>query len=168
MSLARVLDLCDACAAAVSAAWVPTGDDAVARVYAPDVGLTQDNPDTLVRGRKVYLFPGAYASPLLDRGSLLRRYTVAWLVVERYADGAGFPPDAWLDDRVAFVEQTVFNVLRDPTLVLTGAVVSGVQPDPEAEPAVDPVYDLDLLIENHTFWSQGTLTYIEAVDTTGN
>lgn len=169
MSLARVLDLCNAVVTAIQTAWNPTGPDAVSRVYAPDVGLSPDETDTLISGRQVYVFPAAYGSPgLATRSELWRRHTIAVLVVERYTAAAGAPTTAWIDDRVAFVEQQIFNLLRDPTLELAGSVVTQAFPIPDEEAGrVDPVYDLETLIEHRTFWSQATFEFQELTTTAG-
>lgn len=165
---ARVVDLCDQVAALVSALWGPLAPDAVTRVYGPDVGLTPDEPDTLITGRQVYVFADAYEVPeSADRGSLWWDYAAAVLVVERYTDAAGAPPTAWVDARVKFVEESVFRPLRDPTLTLTGAAVAGAFPDPERHATVDVVYDQEVLIQHRAFWSLVRVYFKDTTDNTG-
>lgn len=159
---ARILDLADAAAALIAKKWAPTSPDAVSREYGPDIGLNPDDAATLIAGRQVFVFPGAYAMPqLLDRQVLDKRYTLFVVVLEQYTapagSDAGIPPKAWMDDRVLFTE-TLFTLLRDPDLVLLQTVI----PDLENGSTVDAVYDFDLFQEQRTFRSQMTLNFQEA------
>lgn len=158
MSQARVLQLCDAVASLIGSLWTPTAPDAVQRAYGPDVGLTEDDPSTLITGRQVYVFPVSYGVPtMIDRSELDHRDTVAVLVIERYTAGTGYPPVDWMDARVNFTEQKIFIPLRNPQLVLLDTLI----PDLETPGSVDVVYDIDLYRDNKTFWSQLTLPFQE-------
>ena len=155
---ARVDQLVDAVAGALVGAWGPTAPDGVSTEYAPDIGLTPDQADTLIQGRQVFVWPAAYGAPeLLDRAELLKRYTVVVVVVERYTETTKRPPNDWIRARTAFVERQVYNLLRDPGLVLLDSLV----PAPEEPGTVDVVYDLDVLIEHRAFWSQASFTFQE-------
>lgn len=155
--MARILDLCDCIASLIRTTWQPVAPSAASREYGPDVGLSPDDESTLLHGRAVYSFPGAYAFPSMqDREILDKRYTTTALVIERYTE-PGTPTKEWMDTRVNFVER-VFKLFRDPNLVLLDTLI----PDLENAASVDVVYDLDLFAEQRTFWSQMTLTFQEA------
>lgn len=159
---ARVLDACDAAVALIAAAWSPPAPSAVTRVYAPPVNLTED-ADPPLAGRQVFVFPGPYDAAQLDRAGQWRTYTLRVLVVERYTAGAGPVPAAWLDERVRFAQDAVFNRLADQSLKLVGQMT----PDPETPAAVDVLYDPDVLLQHKTFWSVMTFTFVEPTDLTG-
>lgn len=158
MSLARVDEFCDAVGATIQTAWAPIAPDAVVVDYAPDIGLSVTEKDTLIYGRKVYVWPNAYAAPeMINRAELLKRFSCSVVVVERYTDDAGRPPKDWIRTRTLFVEQQIFNVLRNPALVLLDALV----PSREEPGVIDVVFDLDVLIEHRAFWASGTFTFEE-------
>ncbi len=159
--LARVDEFCDAVAAAIASQWAPVAPNEVITDYAPDIGLSVDEPDTLITGRKVYVWPIGYAAPeTIDRAELLKQFTCGVVIVERYTTTAKSPPKAWMRERIRFVEQLVFNVLRNPNLTLLDALV----PAPEEAGVIDVVFDLDILIEHRAFWSQGTFTFQEVTE----
>lgn len=163
---ARVLDACDAAVTLVASLWTDKGKaDAVTRVYAPPVNLTDDS-DGALAGRQVFFFPGPYAAGQLARDSQWRKYTVRALVVERYTAAAGGPPTAWVDDRVDFVEATIFNPLADQSKFLVDQMTA----DPEADPdhaTIDVLYDVDVLLNHKTFWSVATFRFAEPTDLAG-
>jgi hypothetical protein len=164
---ARILDACDTVVTAIGAAWNPSAPNEVKRVYAPTIGLSIDNPDTLISGRKVYVFPGNWGTPgAASRGEIFKTHTVSVLVAERYTDEAELP-DSWIDERVLFVE-TIFDLLANPTTIHTGALVS-LYRDADDPAEVDVVYDLDLLLtERKAFWSRFTITFTEIVGVAGS
>lgn len=155
---ARIIDLADAAAAAIEAAWSPVAPDAVTREYAPDVVTNPDDP-AVVTGRRVYVLPAGYGDEgFATRAELDKRYTLSVMVVERYADGPGPVPTAWVDERVAFVEEMVWRVLRDPALtLLDGDVI----PATEDTAEVTAVYDFAELPEKLLFVSVARFTFME-------
>lgn len=165
---ARVLDACDTVVSTISDLWTPTGSDSVSRAYAPEIGLSVDHADSLLAGRKVFVFPVSMGKPEgVSRGELLHEYTVSVLVVERYTGAAGEVPAEWLDERVLFVE-TLFNALANPTTEFTGATVTLFR-TPDVPATLDEVYDLDLLLSDRkAFWSRFTITYHEIVGVAGS
>lgn len=165
----RILDLCDCVVAQVHAAWLPTAPDGVARAYAPRVGLTGDQPDTLLEGRRVFVFPASYGSPgLAQRDELWRTHQVSVLVVERYTADPGPPPDTWVDARVEFVERNVFGLLRNPALVLSGGTIAAAFPPPDEGAEVGSVYDENVLLQYKTFWSYAAFTFQELTTLDGD
>ena len=157
---ARVLDTADAVAQAIQTAWSGlAAPDGVSREYGADVILKEDDPDTVLKGRQVYVFPTKYEAPeFVDSSALRRTYSVGIVIVERYTDGPGWPPKAWMDARVLFVEQTIYRLLRNPDFVLSNTLV----PSPEEPGTVDVVYDLDLYMQRKAFWSVCSFTFQEA------
>ena len=161
---ARILDLCDALAATVQAAWAPTAPDAVSREYGLEVGLDPTYADILLTGRKVYVFPASYNNDrILDRKSTLDKYTVSVLICERFSDVAGSINKAWMDARVLFVEQSILRTLSNLEYrPLASGSYRGMTIDPEQLGVVDVVFDRDLYMQRKTFWSQCTFVYQEA------
>jgi hypothetical protein len=115
VSQARVIDAADAAVALIKAAWADrVAPSDVRRAYLNQrINLTGEDAGELLRGRQVYVFPFPPVSAADDPGDLWRTYLLRVLVVERYAD-AGDPPDDWVDERVAFVEQTGVRPAREP------------------------------------------------------
>lgn len=110
MDDARLTEVCDGLAAAIKVVWSPSGDDEVRRAY-----LTPVKADR-IKGRKVLVFPVSYADEPATRGEQLTTYRVSMIVVERLAeavDPASNEARDWLDERVAFVEQTVYGTVAD-------------------------------------------------------
>lgn len=116
---ARILAIADAIAANIAALWAassspPSGSDAVTRAYEVPIGDADDESNII--GRQVYVFPTEFHSPeLATRGEDYRDYEISILTAERYADAAGQATKAWLDVRVAFVEQIVWLPLSNAT-----------------------------------------------------
>ena len=111
-----------------------------------------------VVGRKVFLFPSAYATEFATRASDRGDYTFVLLVVERYRE-QGDPPDEWVDGRVSFCEwlANVTGDARGPRLLATNHL-DGLWPE-VAE--VTTVFDLEELTERKLFLSVLTITYRE-------
>lgn len=164
MSQARILSVCDAVASFIRTTWQPTAPSAVTRTYGPDVGLTTDDESTLLSGRQVFVFPASYAVPVqVTRAEVEWRYGVTVLVVERFdEDGEtpGKPPNAWMDERIAFVENSIFKPLRDQDLTLLGSIIPALAEGGEVA-RVEVVYDLNLFLQHRAFWSQVTLPFEE-------
>lgn len=159
---ARLLQLCDAAAALILTGWnasatPATGDDAVQRVWSPTISFTPDSPEP-ISGRQVFAFPGQYAATNLTRSEQLRDYRFRVLVVEQYSDAEGDPPKEWIDARVNFCEQVVFNPLVNPALFLLDSFF----PALEEQATVDVLVDSDMLQQNKAFWSLMTFPFQEA------
>ncbi len=155
---ARINAIADAVAANVLALWLassspPGADDGVERVYETEIRLQDAN--TPFVGRHVYVFPTHYQAPAADevggrqatRAQSYRDYRVAVLVVEQYRDGPAPVPTAWIDARLAFVEQVVWAPLQDPR---RGPILAGVFPWGASEVIT---YDVDELVQRKLFLS---------------
>ncbi len=172
-ALARILDACDTVVSAIGALWNPSAPDEVKRVFAPAIGLTPDNADSLISGRKVYVFPGQWGTPgAATRTEIYKEHTITVLIVERWVDEDGNTPQGevpndWLDARILFTE-SLFDLLANPTTIHTGTLVS-LWRDPETPAQVDVLYDMDLLLEDKkAFWSRFTITFRELVGAAGS
>lgn len=162
MANARILLACDAAVETIDAAWTDKGKcDGVQRVYAPPINLTED-AEPVHTGRQVYVFPGPYTTTLYTRGDQWRGYTLRALMVERYVD-AGDVPDEWIDERVSFFEQGVFNLLANQGLTL----IDEMAPALDETATIDLLYDVDMLLKLKTFWCLATFPYAEDTDLTG-
>lgn len=62
-----------------------------------------EDTQTRVYGRQVVIFPTGYGNEWATRGQDKYSHTISVLVVERYEDGYGMPPQDWTDERVDFV-----------------------------------------------------------------
>ncbi len=167
MANARALLLCDEVAALILAGWnasatPPASIDGVQRAYSPTISFTPDSAPQ-IEGRQVYVFPMPYTATPQTRETQLRDYLVKVLVVEQYSAAEGDPPTAWIDERVNFCEQVVFNPLMNPQLV----IASQWFPPLETEGTVDVLYDQPALQENKAFWSVMTLPFQEQTLWTG-
>lgn len=97
----------------------PACEITVERTYAPpwlDPELWKDNPDKATRftGRRVYVF-GATQRQVgpADRGFDINEYGIAVIVLELYTGDEAEVPDEWVDERLAWVEQEVYDRLGD-------------------------------------------------------
>lgn len=155
--MARIIEARDALKQLIDAAW-PVGERESAEddeVLTPWVFRIEAEK---VRGRKVFVFPSAYATELVTRASDRGDYTFVLLVVERYRE-QGDPPDEWVDERVNFCEQLADAAgdARGPRLLATNSR-DGLWPE-TAE--VTTVFDLEELTERKLFVSVLTITYRE-------
>jgi len=101
------LKLCDDLVTALTAAWSPVSPDGVERCYFKRIG-DPDDANTKLTGRKVFIFPTAYATAGATRGENEYTHRVSVLTVERFpAATPGDPTTAWVDDRVDFVHTYV-------------------------------------------------------------
>ena len=149
---ARIVEVCDAVVAVIAAAWSPTGNDTVSREYDADIDSKK------LVGRKVYVFPASYANPEpSSRSEDFYDYAVAVMVSERYED-AGRVPNSWVDDRIAFTRDKVYEPLSDArTLLILGTLYP-------LTAEVDPVYDVDELRSRKLFVSVVNFTFRESVE----
>jgi hypothetical protein len=155
---ARIAEVRDAAAAKITAAWSPADPDGVVARYRVDIDSATHE------GRKVYVFPSATASPEpATRGEDVFDYTLAFMVIERFtaADGMGDPAEAWVDERVAWVEW-LWKLLGDARA--ERLLADEEDPDSGLWPEVaeiTTVYDLEELAERKLFVSVVTVTYRE-------
>lgn len=153
--MARILDVCDAAVALIAAAWSPAAPDGASRIYAKDIALQKSAGATLLAGRQVYVFPKAnQLDSVIDARTKLNKYSFGIVIAERYADGPGPVPDAWMDARVDFVEQSILKTLSDLTVRLSGAWI-----DPRRLQGIDGVYDRDEMQKRLAFWSTCSFTF---------
>ena len=147
----RVIDLADAIVVVLGTAIgtpTPPLTVEISRVYQPEYRL-----ETLTANlRKVTVFP----SELADRGPSSRgadgtTSTVVVVIAERYTE-AGAIPTAWMDARVAWVQEMIFNVLRNPRVRVDGAY-------PEAIDCM--IFDCELLKQDRVFFSTVTVTLVD-------
>lgn len=156
---AQVIQVADACAAAIRAAWDASVDhaplaapDGVERVYETPIA----DPEFLeaFAGRQVWVFPVEYGRTAMSRSQDNRRPVICVIVAERYADGPAPVPTEWLDERVAFVEEVVFNRLADPR---KPTIFAGLTPEEDGATVV--VYDAELLVMQRLFLSMVQVRY---------
>lgn len=120
--MSRLTEVADAIAAEIETAWEPVAPDSVARCYRDTTNLAT------VTGRQVRVFPLAISDENASRGENLTTYGITVVVVERYtaADGAGEPSVEWVDERIGWVEDVVYDTLANygvgdtPYLAVTG------------------------------------------------
>lgn len=174
MSLtARECDLGDAIVTYLQSLWTTRSDpDAVQRVWVANIGLNPDDPQTLVEGRQIFVIPVSQSTPeRMSRAELDNLYTFVILTAERYTDKtggySGDPPNDWIDERVAFVEQTVYYPLGDPSLVLSGSVVKSAWPARTERPVIDVLLDRERLLQDRCFLNQITVVFEDLTDYSG-
>lgn len=163
MPLARILQACDAAVGLIVANWNKSATpmdteegDGVTRVYAPPISFTPDSPPQIA-GRQVFVFPGPYDAANFTRVDQLRDYKIRVLVVEQYTADTDGPPTAWIDDRVSFCEQLIFNPFANSELVLFDQCF----PALEDQATVDVLYDAKQLLENKAFWCEMSFPFQE-------
>lgn len=145
---ARVLQVCDAVVEAIEALWSPAAPDSVSRAYLARHQLRG------LEGRQVTVHPAGYAWPALGtRGEDYRDCKVLIAVAERYT-AAGDVTDAWLDDRVEWV-QSIYDDLDDPR---TSNLLGAFWPE---ESAITVVFDPDELEQRKLFLSVIEMTFRE-------
>ena len=159
---AQITTLADALTAAVLAAWnaslvapaTVAAPDEVSREYVADVDL-----DSLT-GRKVYVFSGSdYENGPVTRGEDEWVYRIQAVIVERYAEGAGRPPKAWMDARVEFVQNIVSGTLDYVRELLS---VGGREITTQSNTV--SVYDTAKFSEHKCFWSEVVFEFRETMN----
>jgi hypothetical protein len=99
-----------------------------------DVAQWINNPDqqTQFTGRRVYVMPGNVVESIQTRGSDYQDCTLAAVVIEQYHGPAPAVPTEWVDERVIWVSEKVYDRLNDARL---GVEVDGLEGTPiSAEP----------------------------------
>lgn len=157
MADARIIEVCDGVAAGILARWTAsvapdplrTGDE-VRRTY-----LAPEDPGRIT-GRKVWVFPAPYRSAADTKGENRRSYRIGIAVAERYADGGALDSaaaEAWLDARVLFVEQVVYELVsnygQDDFLAVAGHKNIWCAEEDEVQ-----TYDVEALATKRLFWSE--------------
>lgn len=156
---ARITEVRNAVAELIDVLWVAresADDEVIART------LFELDSATLA-GRKVYVMRSAFTGGPVNRTEDQDDYTIALMVVERYA-GQGPPPEEWIDERVEWCEwllRQLGNPRGDRLLAEPGEPDSGLWPE-VAE--VAEVHDVDELTTRKLFASLLTLTYREQVE----
>lgn len=163
---ARELVLLDAARDLLDAGWTAaapderTADDTVETAFFRNISLTAEVTTIApLKGRRLILFPWAYAAVPLTRETQWRGYTLFLALVEQFAavdSGAKSPDDAWMRERFNFFEWA-FNKLANPGLTLAGSFV----PALEEEAKVEVPYDRDKLSTNKTFAAWASFPFAE-------
>jgi len=145
----------------------PANQISVVRDYAPDwldPDYWSDNPNLAGQftGRRVYVFAaGEVHQGPADRQYDENRYRVVAVVLERYVGDPPGPDNAWLDERVAWVESQVLDRMGDARAVGDDAAV------PSADPLTQEwvsVYAPDLLRQLNLFRSEVSALYRRVED----
>ena len=151
---ANILDVCDdvtvALTTAVNDITIP-----VDRLYLAPYDLATDT------SRHVWVFPAQYQPSPATRGEDEWVYTIGVVVAERYTT-AGEPTPAWLDDRVTFSEQKVYQPLYD--LLRTMRTFGTTRRLWLSTAECRLVYDPDKLSEKKLFWSEFRFEVREILD----
>lgn len=150
---ARTTEARDALVALIAGWWAPTAPDAVLAPWRFELKARSH------AGRRVYVLPADYARENVTRAQEQGDYGYAVLVAERYAT-AGDPPDAWVDERVAWVE-SLYGLLSASDLRLLadpGEPYSGLWPD---RVEVATVLDYPALTQGKLFLSEIRATFRE-------
>ncbi len=150
---ARTTEARDAIVSLIAGWWTPTAPDAVLAPWRFELRMKSH------AGRKVYVLPSEYATENVTRAQEQGDYGYAVLVAERYTP-ADDPPDAWVDERVAWVEglygllsASDLRLLADP-----GEPCSGLWPD---RVEVSTVLDYPALTQGKLFLSEIRATFRE-------
>lgn len=102
-----------------------------------------------ITGKNLWLFPGIYTdNGPSDRTANVYDLTINAVFAEKYTDD-GIPPDEWVEDRIEYVENNIFNVFsEDQTLY-------GTQTNYWSQGAtINVLYDAEMLDEHKLFWSE--------------
>jgi len=139
-----ILEIADAVVDAIVFAWGPSSPSACERDYLYRADLDK------MTGRQVRVYPLRYTDSPAARGSLdggeaINEHTIGVTVAERYTD-AGKPTVAWMDERVAFAKEKIYDLLSDR--------LPGVSNSVTLEANVVSVYDIGILGDNRVFWSE--------------
>lgn len=141
----RLLEVADIAVTAIAAAAAPlVAPDVVERQY----GVEADR--TTLTGRRCYVFPvGDGEAERQSRTEVEWSYRLAVVVVEKYADAAGLPPKAWMDTRLLWARQKVFDTLNvdRPADYLGGVLWCHTIDRPVA-------YDFDEWRDHGCFWCE--------------
>ena len=147
----NIIAVCDYLVDVVEAAWTGiTADDSVERVYVAPIKLHEQ------AGRHVFIYPLSYSNQPATRGHDEWSYQIGVIVIEGY-EQPGEPTKAWMDDRVDFVQDKVFDPLdfsRSPAAVSGGLRMLTTE-------ATCDVYNIDQMIQEKQFRSELRFTFTE-------
>jgi len=143
---ARIVEVRNALAAAITAFWTHSSPDQVRTPWRLDYTVKT------LTGRKVDVYPSEYLTENVARNFEQGDYTFAIVVAEKYEE-QGEPTDAWTDERVAWCE-SLLEHLNDPA----NQLLSSLWPQ---EAAVTTVCDLEELTVRKLFFSVLSITYRE-------
>lgn len=150
MATDRLLDVADIIVARLRVVWQPGEPDEVSREY----GIEEDvdaGDFTKLHGRKLRVFPmGDGEVERLDRATVLWEYRFALVGYEHYKDSPGLPPAKWMDDRVKWGREVVFDTLNiDKVADYLGT------PATLYTQSIDRplAYDFDIYRECSAFWT---------------
>lgn len=163
MSEARAVEVMDAAAAYLRAAWVDAATLAVETDPDPDIDLT--DPASLPR-RTAFLFVEGFGQvEMTDRTHDTDEYRLSVVVAELYGGEAAKAPKAWVRERVAWVDRYVRKVLGDNRAQAEpgGEIIPGSGIWPESV-SVEVAYDLDHLAEHKLFFSVVVAVFREIVE----
>lgn len=152
MADSRLIEVADAAAAAIAAAWGPAEPDRCTREYGPELDFAA------LAGRRVMVFPTADGEAgRVSRSEVENYYRLTVLAVEKY-EPVGLPPRAWMDERVRFVDQKVYAPLNVtfPADFLLGSLVTYSIDRPVA-------YDFEVYEAFGAFWSEVEVEFRETV-----
>lgn len=146
---ADILTVCDELVNTVEAALTSPTDAVVERLYLAPLDMAADTD------RHVWIFPASHTRTPENRGEDARTYRVAIVVAERYTD-PGEPTVAWVDERVEFTQEKVFEALDFARAPLSYTGSRGLR----TTSGEVTVYDPDRL-QRGLFWSEMTLEFLD-------
>lgn len=145
---ARIVTVADAVKDRINDNLDPALSATVARVFHVDI----DSKD--LSGRQVYVFPAGYMDvEPATRSDDLKEFRIGIVIVERYT-ASEFPTDSWMEERLEWVQNNVFDRLVDPRV---GVLLDCLWPDT----ATVLAWDYDLLVEKKLFFSEVEINYRE-------
>lgn len=147
----RLVELADAVVATLTTAiGTPTAPLTVttSRVYVPSV-----DPESLTaNARRVDVYPiGRVDAGPVSRSTDAVQNKIGVVVYERYAE-AGSPSNAWIDDRMEWVETYIEANLKDPRIRESGAYVETYEVES---------YSPEQLATNKLFWCEVIVTLMD-------
>jgi hypothetical protein len=151
-----ILTLCDALAGAVNDGWTTYAINVVGKAErAYQVPVKPSEMDRYF-GRRVYVFPDTYANQPASKLEDLNAYRVAFLTIEKF-HGTGPPDLCWVDDRVKFVYDAIFQGLdfsHNTAGGMPGPLAIGTRRVWTEGFDDVPVYDQDMLVRQKIFWCE--------------
>jgi hypothetical protein len=149
---ANIATVADAIAAYITSGLDAPTDATVTRCYLAPVNYGE------ISGRKIYVFPVNYNNGPATRGENEWVYSIQVTTIERY-ETAGEPDTAWVDTRVEFVQEKVFDRLGfDRTLLVFGTTRELVTQSQEVN-----VYDESALSQHKVFRSDVVFEFRETL-----
>lgn len=145
---ARVTEILDAVVSFLQGNWTGTAPT-ISREYMASF-VAED-----FTGPRVYVMSAQYGQVgVVTRAKDEDAYTVSIVFVDKYTLGAEAIPNEWLDERVALVEQEIYEPLGDHRT----EAIAGLAPETAT---VNTVYDLDFLHQTRLFVSEVEIEFRE-------